>query len=75
MLQATRVPSYCTEWSPDGTRIAFTLIEPDGADQIATIVPDGSNVKGLTSGPAISECPSWSPDGTKIVFDFSVGDE
>src|SRR5262245_45239326 len=40
VLQATRVPSYCTEWSPDGTRIAFTLIEPDGADQIATMVPD-----------------------------------
>jgi Tol biopolymer transport system component len=75
VLQVTHVPSYCTEWSPDGTRIAFTFVEPDGADQIATMAPDGSNVKVLTSRPAISECPSWSPDGTKIVFDFSVGDD
>jgi Tol biopolymer transport system component len=74
VLQVTHVPSYCTEWSPDGTRILFTFVEPDGADQIATMAPDGSNVKVLTSGPAISECPSWSPDGTKIVFDFSADD-
>ena len=74
VLQVTHVPSYCTEWSPDGTRIAFTFVEPNGADQIATMDPDGSNLKVLTSGPTISECPSWSPDQSKIVFDFSAMD-
>jgi hypothetical protein len=39
VLQVTHVPSYCTEWSPDGTRILFTFVEPDGADQIATMAP------------------------------------
>lgn len=69
-LQVTEVPSYCTEWSPDGMRIAFTFIDDTGASQVATMDPDGSNVEVLAPG----ECPSWSPDQSQIVFDVGTGD-
>jgi TolB protein len=68
VVQVTHVPSYCTEWSPDGARIAFTFFEPDGSTWVATMDPDGSKVKVLGAG----ECPSWSPDGSKLVFDTVV---
>jgi Tol biopolymer transport system component len=72
MLQVTDVPSYCTEWSPDGTRLAYTFFEPDGTNKIATVHDDGSGQQ-IVAGPqgAITECPSWSPDQSKMVFDFS----
>lgn len=70
VLQVTHVPSFCTEWSPNGARIAFTFFEPDGNSTIATMDPDGANVTILGPG----ECPSWSPDASKIVFDRGVGD-
>jgi Tol biopolymer transport system component len=67
VLQVTSVPSYCPEWSPDGTRIAFTFVEPDGNTKVATMKADGSELRVLATG----ECPSWSPDQSKLVFDFS----
>ena len=67
VVRVTDVPTFCTEWSPDGTRIAVTTVEPDGTSKIETMNPDGSGVKILTA----AECPSWSSDQSKIVFDFS----
>jgi TolB protein len=46
-------------WAPDGSRIAF-----EGLGGIATVSPDGSSVRRLTSGGE----PAWSPDGRRIVF-------
>jgi Tol biopolymer transport system component len=70
VLQVTHVASYCPDWSPDGSRIAFSMVAPDGSSDVATMDPDGSKVKVLTAG----ECRSWSPDGSKLVFDFSAMD-
>ncbi len=64
-------PGFGTDWSADGTRIAFDFVEGDGDVQIATMAPDGSGVDVLTSGAGIHEIPSWSPDGRQIVYDFS----
>lgn len=49
-------------WSPDGTRIAFTL--DCGGTAIVVMRSDGSNVKLLGSGTS----PSWSPSGETIAF-------
>jgi Tol biopolymer transport system component len=54
-------------WSPDGSRIAFQSYR-DGTWRIATIAPDGSGMKALTSGPFDDREPNWSPDGTRIAF-------
>jgi TolB protein len=60
------------QWSPDGTRLAFTLGFTDGSWHIATIDADGSDLNVLTTGPGINEVPTWSPDGTWLAYDSSL---
>lgn len=55
------------QWSPDGTRIAFTS-DRSGNFEIYTMNPDGSNVVNLTNNAAIDGGPTWSPDGSQIAF-------
>jgi hypothetical protein len=43
----------------------------DGSWQVATIAPDGTDLRVLTSGPGIFEAPTWGPDGTWMVIDAS----
>jgi TolB protein len=61
---ATRVgvidtrPGLFSDWRPDGRRIAFDFLEPDGDAQIATAKPDGTDLRVITSGPGLHEVPS-----------------
>jgi membrane protein DedA with SNARE-associated domain/Tol biopolymer transport system component len=55
------------EWSPDGSRLAFTSIR-DGNVEIYVMKDDGSGVLRLTNDPADDLMPAWSPDGTRLVF-------
>lgn len=62
-------------WSPDGTKIAYYLVNPDdyrpGAlvtrGDIYVMDADGSNPTRLTTDGQNLD-PAWSPDGTKIAF-------
>jgi Tol biopolymer transport system component len=56
------------QWSPDGSRLAFSIGLDDGSWHVATLAPDGSDLRILTSGPGIHEIPSWSPDGTWLAY-------
>jgi Tol biopolymer transport system component len=72
--QRTRLtdrPGFMSDWRADGRRLAFDFFDADGNQQIATMTPDGSDLRDITSGPGIHEVPSWSPDGHRIVFDYS----
>ena len=53
-------------WSPRGDLIAFTFIEKS-QKSIYTVRPDGSGMKGVTSGPDDDQA-TWTPDGKKLVF-------
>jgi WD40 repeat protein len=57
-------------WSPDGTKIAFTSTRggQQGYRQIYVMNANGSNRIRLTNNPGTATDPSWSPDGTKIAF-------
>jgi Tol biopolymer transport system component len=66
----THVPSFFSDWSPDGRRIAFDFADDTGV-HIATMDPNGHRVRQLTFGPAIQEIPEWSPDGRRIAFGAS----
>lgn len=71
LLQLNEGESAFPAWSPDGSRLAFTQRQADGSWQIATMAPDGSDVRVLTTDNVISEVPSWSPDGTWLAYDSS----
>ena len=65
--------SWMTSWVNQST-IAFTdgpafALSNFGPVQVATISPDGSNMKQLTSDPNHNQgYPCYSPEGTRIVY-------
>ncbi len=62
------------DWSPDGTRIAFSMShERSNGRQIFLVDPDGANLIALTAGSPESFNPGWSPDGKRIAFSRKVG--
>jgi Tol biopolymer transport system component len=64
---------YTPEWSPDGTRIAFSRLAGSRTD-VWVMDPDGSNQVNLTAGLGTYNAPhDWSPDGTKILFESDRG--
>lgn len=60
-------PSWFSDWSPDGTRIAFDFADETGV-HIATIAADGEHREELTSEPGVQETPDWSKDGKWITY-------
>jgi len=54
-------------YSPDGSKIAFTVTENTNSE-IWVANADGSGAKKITNSPAIDTSPTWSPDGSKIAF-------
>lgn len=56
-------------WSPDGARIAFSLIGATSEfyTYLFTMHPDGTNIQQLTTTGRDYD-PNWSPDSTQIVF-------
>jgi Tol biopolymer transport system component len=65
------------EWSPDGSMIAFTLVEIDPVQRTATehmvilISPDGHEQLLVESGNA--EFLAWSPDSSRILYSREFG--
>ena len=55
------------EWSPDGTRIAFS-VEGKG---IWSVAPDGSDLQQITGIAGFT--PTWSPDSSRIAFHAKGG--
>jgi len=72
-LPIERTTLKAVSWSPDGSKIAFTVSEK--GDKLYTINPDGigkalltSNLSGSGDNPF-----AWSPSGDKITFSSIIG--
>jgi len=59
------------DWSPDGTMIAFTMLDEDQAPYVWIMNADGK--KRFLLGPGRQ--PDWSPDGAAIVFSREIENE
>lgn len=57
-----------SQWSPDGTRIAFTRVKRIGRAAIFVIGVHGHGLKRLTPWKLDAATPDWSPDGRTIIF-------
>jgi Tol biopolymer transport system component len=58
-------------WSPDGSKIVL-IKGTAGASNIATVNPDGTGYRALTTG-GVDYFPTWSPDGSKIAYENDSG--
>jgi len=54
-------------WSPDGSKIAYTVISGD-QNYIQVMNADGSGTYTLVNLPGHHFHPTWSPDGSQIAF-------
>jgi Tol biopolymer transport system component len=49
-------------------RLAFAMTGPDGNNDIYTALPNGSNLRRLTTDPGFDACAAYSADGQHIAF-------
>ena len=55
-------------WSRDGTRIVYTLVLPDRAQQIHVVRSNGQGDRIVVSDGADDTDAAWSPDGSRLVY-------
>lgn len=70
-LPIERTTLKAVSWSPDGSKIAFTVSEK--GDKLYTINPDGTGKALLTSNLCGDNPYAWSPSGDKIAFSSITG--
>jgi dipeptidyl aminopeptidase/acylaminoacyl peptidase len=81
-LRSPAVPTYSVssfEWSPDGSRIAFSATTvPDAVagntEDIRVLSLSDNAVRDLVTQPGADGDPHWSPDGRQIVFSTQMGE-
>jgi Tol biopolymer transport system component len=64
-----------SDWSPDGTKIAFDSDRDGLSTNLYVMDADGGNVVELIDDDGFDGFPSWSPDGSRIAWDHQGENE
>jgi Tol biopolymer transport system component len=63
---------FFTRWSPDGSRLRFSVEDPKtGSESLWEVSANGTNLHRLLPGwsnPSAECCGNWTPDGNYFVF-------
>lgn len=81
-LRTPAAPTFSVagfEWSPDGTRIAFSATTvPDAvagnSADIHVLTLADNTVRPIVTQPGADNSPHWSPDGRQLVFGSAMGE-
>jgi Tol biopolymer transport system component len=76
LLASIRGGGFAAAFSPDGSRIRFSVLEESNTTSLWEVRADGSNLHQLLSGwhtPPSECCGRWTPDGRYYVFESAVG--
>jgi Tol biopolymer transport system component len=57
-----------SQWSPDGTRLAFTRVRNSKQAAVFVVNVDGTGLSRLTPWNLDAASPDWSPDGRQLLF-------
>jgi TolB protein len=68
LLRNNPAMTFAPRYSPDGSRIVFSMVSGDNSD-IYVVNATGGPPRRLTSAPGIDTDPSFSPDGQRILFE------
>lgn len=67
-VEYPRKSSCDPAWSPDATRVAYTVQHGEGSINLVVANADGSGAKVLPSARLGGTQPTWSPDGAQLAF-------
>ncbi|MDR3208545.1 MAG: Tol-Pal system beta propeller repeat protein TolB [Rickettsiales bacterium] len=60
--------NFAPRWSPDGRKIAFSLVDGRGASNIHEYEIETKKLRRLTNTDGINTSPSYSPDGKILAY-------
>jgi len=68
LTEASDVQYEAPRWSPDGTKIAVSIRQAGGYQDIWVLDREGKKLDEVTHDRAIEGAPAWSPDGRFLYF-------
>lgn len=61
------------QWSPDGSRVAYSCSTSGFGSSIGNVRYDGMDVVGVTDGTTLDSGPVWAPNGAQLAFTSNRG--